>query len=69
MKNNLLIALVVILIFIISLPVITRYHNLIIPSNNKIDEYIDSDTGVIYLRSGTFLTPKLDKNGKVITKK
>lgn len=36
--------------------------------DNKIDEYVD-DTGVVYLKSGTSLTPKLDKEGKVIVKK
>ena len=37
--------------------------------DNKIDEYVDKDTGVVYLKSGTSLTPKLDQNGKVMVKK
>ena len=69
MKNNTLIAILAVLLLIVTLPVIVRYHNLMIPSNNKIDEYVDEDTGVVYLKSGTSLTPKLDKTGKVIVKK
>lgn len=37
--------------------------------DTKIDEFIDEDTGVVYLKSGSSLTPKLDKEGKVIVKK
>ena len=65
--KNILIAILILLIFIITLPVATKYHNLINSNNNKIDEYID-DTGVVYLRLGNTLTPKLDQNGKIIVK-
>ena len=69
MKNYLII-IGIILIFIFTLPVTTKYHNLTFSNfNNKIDEYVDKDTGVVYLKSGTSLTPKLDKEGKVIVKK
>ena len=68
MKNYLII-IGLILLFIFTLPVTTKYHNLTFFNfNNKIDEYIDKDTGVVYLKSGTYLTPKLDQNGKVMVK-
>ena len=66
-----IVAILVIFIFVLALPVVITFHNLVIPkiSNNKIDEWVDKDTGVVYLKNNNSITPKLDKDGKVMVKK
>lgn len=71
--RNTILAILVFSVFILATPIMVEYDNKLLRNQYNLNEtdvteFVD-DTGVVYLKYKTSITPKLDSKGNVIIRK